>query len=139
LPSASAWVWLRIRSDNTAFDAELQGLIDAAKQDLRRRGIKAADNDPLIKQAVKMYCKANFGYGGSDAEQIPRKAMKVTKFYADGIVYYVCQSNNGYSGDFEVAMFPEQMMLDIWGMNKKQKRPDCRECQRPARQLRPAV
>ena len=47
-----------------------------------------------------------------------RKAMKVTKFYADGIVYYVCQSNNGYSGDFEVAMFPEQMMLDIWGMTK---------------------
>lgn len=44
--------------------------------------------------------------------------MKVTKFYADGIVYYVCQSNNGYSGDFEVAMFPEQMMLDIWGMTK---------------------
>ena len=44
-------------------------MIDAAKQDLRRRGIKAADNDPLIKQAVKMYCKANFGYGGSDAER----------------------------------------------------------------------
>lgn len=43
---------------------------------------------------------------------------EVTKFYADGIVYYVCQSNNGYSGDFEVAMFPEQMMLDIWGMTK---------------------
>ena len=72
LPSASAWVWLRIRSDNTAFDAELQGLIDAAKQDLRRRGIKAADNDPLIKQAVKMYCKANFGYGGSDADKFQK-------------------------------------------------------------------
>ena len=64
--------WLRIRSDNTAFDAELQGLIDAAKQDLRRRGVKAADNDPLIKQAVKMYCKANFGYGGSDADKFQK-------------------------------------------------------------------
>ena len=43
--------WLRIRSDNTAFDAELQG---------------------LIKQAVKMYCKANFGYGGSDADKFQK-------------------------------------------------------------------
>ena len=64
--------WLRIRSDNTAFDAELRGLIDACKQDLRRRGVKAADNDPLIKQAVKLYCKANFGYGGSDAERFQK-------------------------------------------------------------------
>lgn len=64
--------WLRIRSDNTAFDAELQGLIDAAKQDLRRRGVKAADNDPLIKQAVKMYCKANFGYDGSNADKFQK-------------------------------------------------------------------
>lgn len=47
---------------------------------------------------------------------------EVTKFYADGIVYYVCQSNNGYSGDFEVAMFPEQMM---------QCAAPCRICKRP--------
>lgn len=61
---------LRIRSDNTAFDAELQGLIDACKQDLRRRGIvKDGENDALIQQAVKLYCKAHFGYGGSDAER----------------------------------------------------------------------
>lgn len=43
---------------------------------------------------------------------------EVSKFYADGVVYYVCQSNNGYSGDFEVALFPEQMLTDIWGMTK---------------------
>ena len=42
----------------------------------------------------------------------------VSKFYADGVVYYVCQSNNGYSGDLEVAMFPESMLTDIWGMTK---------------------
>ena len=39
-------------------------------------------------------------------------------FYADDSVYYMVSNNNGYSGDFEVAMFPEQMMLDIWGMTK---------------------
>lgn len=38
----------------------------------------------------------------------------VSKFYADGIVYYVCQSNNGYSGDFEVANVPESMLTDIF-------------------------
>ena len=64
--------WLRIRSDNTAFDDEVRGLIDACKQDLRRRGIKAADNDPLIKQAIKLYCKANFGYGGNDADKFQK-------------------------------------------------------------------
>ena len=42
----------------------------------------------------------------------------VSKFYADGVAYYVCQSNNGYSGDLEVAMFPESMLTDIWGMTK---------------------
>lgn len=43
---------------------------------------------------------------------------EVSKFYADGIVYYVCQSNNGYSGDFEVATIPEAMLIDIYGYTK---------------------
>ena len=38
---------------------------------------------------------------------------EVTKFYADGIVYYVCQSNNGYSGDFELALIPESFLTDV--------------------------
>lgn len=40
---------------------------------------------------------------------------EVTPFYADGIVYYQTVSNNGYSGDLEMARFPDQMMQDIWG------------------------
>lgn len=39
-------------------------------------------------------------------------------FYADGIAYYVTQGNNGYSGDYECAMIPEQMLTDVWGMEK---------------------
>lgn len=38
----------------------------------------------------------------------------VTKFYADGIVYYQTANNNGYSGDLEMAKFPDQMMKDVW-------------------------
>ena len=41
---------------------------------------------------------------------------EVTPFYADGIVYYQTVSNNGYSGDLEMARFPDQMMQDIWGL-----------------------
>lgn len=40
---------------------------------------------------------------------------ELTKFYADGIVYYQSSSNNGYEGDLEMARFPDQMYEDIWG------------------------
>lgn len=38
-----------------------------------------------------------------------------TPFYADGVVFYQSIANNGYSGDLEMARFPDQMMEDIWG------------------------
>lgn len=40
----------------------------------------------------------------------------VSPFHADGIVYYQSASNSGYSGDLEMALFPDQMLEDIWGM-----------------------
>lgn len=36
-------------------------------------------------------------------------------FYADGITYYQSIANNGYSGDLEMARFPDEMLEDIWG------------------------
>lgn len=36
-------------------------------------------------------------------------------FYADNIAYYVTQSNQGYSGDLEMAHFPDEMRRDLWG------------------------
>lgn len=39
----------------------------------------------------------------------------VNDFYADGIKYYVSMANNGYSGDLEMARFPDEMLEDIWG------------------------
>lgn len=36
-------------------------------------------------------------------------------FYADNVAYYVSSSNQGYSGDLELARIPDQMRQDIWG------------------------
>lgn len=36
-----------------------------------------------------------------------------TKFYADGIVYYRTNANNGYSGSLEIALIPEWFYTDI--------------------------
>ena len=52
---------LRVSGDD--LDTEVQGLIEAAKFDLRITGVnKIDDTDPLIKRAVITYCKAHFGY-----------------------------------------------------------------------------
>ncbi len=37
----------------------------------------------------------------------------VSKFYADGIVYYQGSSNNGYAGDLEIALLPEDFRTEI--------------------------
>ena len=42
----------------------------------------------------------------------------ITKFYADNIVYYISNSNQGYSGDLEVAMLVEEFLTQILGQTK---------------------
>jgi hypothetical protein len=63
-------VALRVAATTTAFDGEIQDLINAAIADLKLAGVldtKAVDTDPLIKRAIITYCKANFGYDNPDA------------------------------------------------------------------------
>lgn len=39
----------------------------------------------------------------------------ISKFYADGIVYYQAAANNGYEGDLEIALIPEKFRTEILG------------------------
>ena len=57
-------LWLRISSNK--MDDELEQTIDACKLDLQNSGVKNLDSsDLLIQQAVKLYCKSQFGYDDS--------------------------------------------------------------------------
>lgn len=38
---------------------------------------------------------------------------EISKFFADGIVYYTSSSNNGYSGDLEMAIIPDWFREEI--------------------------
>ncbi len=40
---------------------------------------------------------------------------ETTPWYADNIIYYTSNSNNGYQGDFELAMLPDSFRKDILG------------------------
>ncbi len=41
-----------------------------------------------------------------------------TPFYADNIKYYIASSNQGYSGDLELAITPEKFLTEILGRQK---------------------
>lgn len=59
-----------VRIINNKFDVELLDLIEAAKTDLRIAGVtKNDEDDPLIKRAIVLYCKANFGLDNKDSEK----------------------------------------------------------------------
>ncbi len=61
-----------LRVKNTAFDSEIQSLIDASLLDLKIPQIarnKITESDPLIKRAIILYCKANFGLENPDSEK----------------------------------------------------------------------
>ncbi len=89
-------VKLVLRINAYAFDVEVQDLIDAARADLVLSGVtqeKAnSDDDPLIKRAIKTYCKANFGWNNPDAEKLhdSYEALKThlssSKDYTEAVV-----------------------------------------------------
>ncbi|WP_339145446.1 MULTISPECIES: head-tail connector protein [unclassified Sutcliffiella] len=67
---------LRISQSNTAFDTEIIDLIEAARLDLMISGISqekaSSDKDPLIKRAITIYCKANYGFDNPDFDRLQK-------------------------------------------------------------------
>lgn len=59
-----------LRITSSAFDDEITDLIESAKSDLKISGVKnVREEDPLIRRAIKTYCKANFGLDNKDSEK----------------------------------------------------------------------
>ena len=61
-----------LRVTSVAFDTEISDLISAATTELSNVGIKVTlkgTDDPLIKRAITLYCKANFGYDNPESER----------------------------------------------------------------------
>jgi uncharacterized phage protein (predicted DNA packaging) len=70
-----------LRIKTSSLDDEIIGLIEACKIDLKISGIKKiSENDPLIQQAIKIYCKANFGLDNKDSEKYQKSydSLKVS-------------------------------------------------------------
>ena len=67
-------VKLALRITSAAYDSEVDGLIAAARSDLKVSGVSATaadavDPEPLVKMAITVYCKANFGLDNPDSEK----------------------------------------------------------------------
>lgn len=81
---------LRISAD--IFDDDLTELIEAAKNDLKMRGVDNINEDaPLVRQAVKLYCRGNFANGDVKERELYQSryldlagAMSLCGFYEGG-------------------------------------------------------
>lgn len=74
---------LRVTTEH--FDEEIEGLINAAKEDLQYSGginIDNKDNRPLIKRAIITYCKAYFGYDNPEADRFQESYIMIKQHLA---------------------------------------------------------
>ena len=65
-------VRLALRVTSTVFDDEIQDLIDACKFDLATSGIITTETDKLIKRAITIYVKSNFGMSNDNADRFDK-------------------------------------------------------------------
>lgn len=66
-----AAVKMSLRISTSAFDVELAEIIDACKLDLKMKGVqKVDDGEKLTRQAIKLYCRANFANGDTKEREL---------------------------------------------------------------------
>ncbi len=82
---------LSIVDTSTLKDEEIQMWINAGIEDLRRQGINAELVNPLIKSAIVMYVKANFGNVDIKEKELSQKT------------YNLLCHNLGLSEDYKVV------------------------------------
>lgn len=79
---------VRVKSGNA--EDEILDLAEACKKDLEIAGIHITnERDPLCKQAIKLYCKAHYGYD-KDNEKF-------------GAAYAALKDSMALSGDYSKA------------------------------------
>lgn len=91
---------LALRVTSGDFDLEVTALIDAAKRDMVRQGVREdllAEGaiDPLAKMAVMLFCKARFGFDNDDAERFESAYVKTLKDLANAPTLYSDASDEG--------------------------------------------
>lgn len=82
---------LSIVSSSSLKDEEIEMLISAGKEDLKRQGINAELVNPLVTSAIIMYVKANFGNVDIHEKELSQKT------------YNLLCHNLGLSNDFKVV------------------------------------
>lgn len=59
-----------LRISHNELDSEIEGLIASCKAEMLIKGIKTyQDTDPLIRQAIIVYCKSEFGLSNADSKK----------------------------------------------------------------------
>lgn len=63
-------VKLNLRISHGSMDAEILDLIESAKMQMEISGVvNIVEEDPLVKRAIILYCKANFGIDNAESEK----------------------------------------------------------------------
>lgn len=76
-----------VRVKSADAEIELGGLVDSCKREMEIAGIYGDEIDPLYRQAIRLYCKAHYGYD-EDTERFReafdslRDAMALSGDYA---------------------------------------------------------